>query len=311
LQTKDELDAYKKIGAKNTINREGKAEQYKATKSGTKTLSWYAEKVPDFAWFADKDFIIQYDTARVTADKTVDAFTYYHNNKNTIWKNSIDYVKDGARKYSDWIGEYGYPVVQAVEGPSNNSSGGMEYPMVTLITSPDADVEKLDGVIVHEVGHNWFMAMLGSNERMHTWMDEGLNTYFQFRYEAEKYRANSIFGDAIPADIKKLSPEEFQYTIYNVISTQLPMQYAMETPADKFPNSDEYGLVSYVKTALWMYMLETAVGRDKVDKAIQNYFNEWKFKHPQPEDLQASFEEAIGAKLDKFFGLIKKEGKLE
>ena len=85
----------------------------------------------------------------------------------------------------------------------------MEYPMITLITCPDATKEYLDGVIAHEVGHNWFMSMLGSNERMHTWMDEGLNSYFQFRYEAEKYRSNSIFGDAIPDDIKKLPADKF------------------------------------------------------------------------------------------------------
>jgi aminopeptidase N len=73
----------------------------------------------------------------------------------------------------------------------------MEYPMVTLITSPDAKAESLDAVIAHEVGHNWFMSMLGSNERLNTWQDEGLNTYFQFRYEAEKYRSNMVFGKAI------------------------------------------------------------------------------------------------------------------
>jgi len=85
----------------------------------------------------------------------------------------------------------------------------------------------------------------------------------------------------------------------------------METPADKFPNSDEYGLVSYIKTALWLYMLEASVGRDKVDAALQNYFAKWKFKHPEPADMQAAFEEAIGGNLAKFFQLTKKEGALE
>ena len=89
------------------------------------------------------------------------------------------------------------------------------------------------------------------------------------------------------------------------------MESAMDIPADKFPNSDEYGLVSYVKTALWMYLLEVAVGREKVDKAVQNYFSKWKYRHPQPEDMKAAFEETIGARLDKFFELTKKEGKLE
>ena len=139
LQTKAEIEAYKKLGAQNTNDRKGKPVLYKPTvTTPTKTLQYYAEQVPDFAWFADKDFVIQYDTVQLSTGKVVDAFSYYHNKKNTIWESSIDYVKDGVRYYSDWIGEYGYPVVQAVEGPANNSSGGMEYPMVTLITSPDA-----------------------------------------------------------------------------------------------------------------------------------------------------------------------------
>ena len=82
-------------------------------------------------------------------------------------------------------------------------------------------------------------------------------------------------------------------------------------PADQFPNSEEYGLISYVKTALWMYLLESAVGKEKIELAVRNYFEKWKNKHPQPSDMQAAFEEAIGAKLDKFFELTKKEGRFE
>lgn len=311
LQTKEEADAYKMVGGKNAANRKGKPVLYQTKNTGTKTLRYTAYNVPDFAWFADKNFVIQYDTLQLPSGKIIDAYSYYHNKEKTIWNNSIDYIEDAVRKYSGWIGEYEYPVVQAVEGPKNNSSGGMEYPMVTLITSPDAKVETLDGVIAHEVGHNWFMSMLGSNERMHTWQDEGLNSYFQFRYEAEKYRANSIFGDAIPDDIKKLPADKFLEIIYNVIDQNVPMQAAMDIPADKFASSEEYGIVSYVKTALWMYRLEQAVGREKVDAAFKEYFAEWHDKHPQPEDLKAAFEKSIGLDLTRFFSLIKKEGRLE
>lgn len=311
LQTKEELDAYKLVGSKNNKDRDGKPTLYVPAKTETKTLHYLASQVPDFAWFADKGFVIEYDTVQLADGRVADGFSYYHNKKGTIWKNSIDYIKDAVHHYSDWIGVYGYPVVQVVEGPKNNSSGGMEYPMVTLITSPDAKEETLDAVITHEVGHNWFMSMLGSNERAHTWMDEGLNSYFQFRYEAEKYRSNSIFGDAIPADVKKLSLDDFQNAIYNVIDKNIPMQSAMDISAEKFPNSDEYGIVSYVKTALWLHYLESAVGWPKVQAAFHNYFNKWKNKHPQPADLQAAFEESIGVKLDEFFKLTKKEGKFE
>jgi len=312
LLNNDELQAYKKDGAANAADRKGKRTLYiPVSKSPTKTLNYYAEKVPDFAWFAEKGFVIEYDTVHLPSGRVIDAFSYYHNAKETIWSNSIDYIKDGIHKYSQWIGEYAYPVVQVVEGPANNSSGGMEYPMITLITSPEAKAATLDAVIVHEVGHNWFMGMLASNERAHTWMDEGLNTYYQFRYEAEKFKYNSIFGDDVPAELKKLPADDFLGVIYDVFDKSLPMQSAMETPAEKFPNSEEYGLVSYIKTALWMYMLENSVGREKVDAAVHNYFNKWKFKHPEPEDMQKAFEEAIGGSLTTFFELTKKEGKLE
>ncbi|SER39713.1 hypothetical protein SAMN04488023_108134 [Pedobacter rhizosphaerae] len=308
LQNVGELEKYKSIGAKNAAKRDGKPVLYQATdKNKTKTLSYVMNNVPDFAWFADQDLVIQYDTVKLASGKIVDAFSYYHNKPKTLWVNSIDYIKDATKRYSNWIGEYQYPVVQAIEGPKNNSSGGMEYPTITLITSPDAKVSSLDGVIAHEVGHNWFMSILGSNERIHTWQDEGLNTYFQFRYEAEKYRANSIFGDAIPENVKALPADKFLNAIYGAVSG-IPMKSAIETPAANFATSDEYGMISYVKTALWLYILESSVGREKMDKAFQNYFNEWKHKHPTPADLKASFETTLGIKLDEYFGLLNKEG---
>ncbi|WP_316788698.1 M1 family metallopeptidase [Pedobacter frigoris] len=311
LQNTDELAAYKSLGAKNVANRDGKPAVYvPKAKSGTKKLTYKISNVPDFAWFADKDFVIQYDTVKLESGKVIDAFTYYHNKKGSLWVNSIDYTKDAVKKYSGWIGDYEYPVVQVVEGPENNSSGGMEYPTITLITSPDAKKESLDGVIAHEVGHNWFMSMLGSNERMHTWLDEGLNTYFQFRYEAGKYRANSIFGDHIPAEIKALPEKDFLNSLYNAMGN-IPMQSAIEIPADKFASSDEYGIISYVKTALWLYILESQAGREKMDKAFKLYFSKWKNKHPQPEDLKAAFEESIGVDLTKYFDLLKQEGQFK
>jgi len=308
IQNADELAAYKTIGAKNTANRNKPTIYTPVNKSATKTLTYSVKNVPDFAWFADKDLVIQYDTVKLASGKIVDAFSYYHNKKNTLWANSIDYIKDATKHYSKWIGEYEYPVVQAIEGPKNNASGGMEYPTITLITSPDAKKETLDGVITHEVGHNWFMSMLGSNERMHTWQDEGFNTYFQFRYEAEKYKSNSIFGDAIPAKIKELPTDKFLASIYGALSN-VPMQSAIETPAADFKTSEEYGLISYAKTALWLYLLQSEVGQEKFDKAFQAYFSEWKNKHPTPADFKSSMEKSLGVNLDKYFALLNQQGK--
>lgn len=307
LQNKQELLQYKTIGTKNTENKTGTPVLYKPASLKNKSLIYTAQNVPDFAWFADKNMVIQYDTIQLK-NKTVDAFSFYHNKPNTIWNKSIDYIKDAVHSYSRWIGEYEYPTVQAYEGPKNNASGGMEYPMITLITQPDANPASLDGVITHEVGHNWFMSMLGSNERQHTWQDEGMNTYYQFRYEADKYRENSMMGE-LPAELKKLSSAEFQNKLYMAMNF-VPMNDPIDLPAGDFKTSEDYGLISYVKAAMWMYKLEQQYGRDGIDKAFQQYFKDWSGKHPTPKDMQQSFEKALGVNLDSFFELLKKQGSL-
>jgi aminopeptidase N len=115
----------------------------------------------------------------------------------------------------------------------------------------------------------------------------------------------------VPAAIKKLPTDMFLNTIYDVIEKNIPMKSAMDISAEKFTTSDEYGLISYVKTAVWLHLLEVAIGKEKMSLAMHNYFTKWKHKHPQPEDMQKAFEEAIGANLDQVFGLTKKEGKFE
>jgi hypothetical protein len=310
LQNAGELKQYKEIGSKNVAAASPRnVMPYSVPASPTKTLTYTAENVHDFAWFANKDFVIRYDTMQLASGRVVDVFSYHHPDGNKHWVNSINYIESGARAYSGWLGEYAYPTVQAVEGPKNDMSGGMEYPMITLITSPTASVESLDAVITHEVGHNWLYGMLATNEREHAWMDEGINTWLQFRYEAEKYKYNSVFGEMIPADIKKKPADEFLGMIYNAMS-QLPMEEAIETHSADFSNKEQYGIVTYVKTAIWMYILELNLGRDKLQKAMQSYFTQWKFKHPYPEDFKAALEKELGQDLTAYFDILKKKGSL-
>jgi hypothetical protein len=309
LQNADEIKQYKAIGSQNVASNSRKnVVKYQPPSTPTKTLNYRGEKILDFAWFADRDFVVRYDTLQLSGN-TVDVFTYHHPDGNKNWVHSTDYVKSGARAYSSYLDDYPYPVVQAVEGPKNEMSGGMEYPMITLITSPDASEELLDGVITHEVGHNWFMGILATNERDHAWMDEGVNTYFQFRYEAYKYRANSVFGNDIPKEIRQKSPEDFQALTYDAMS-KIPMEEAIDTPSQDFKTEDEYGIVIYVKTAIWMYLMELDLGKDKVDKAMKAYYQQWKFRHPYPEDMKASFEKDMGKDLSAYFDLLKKKGSL-
>ncbi|MDF2190015.1 M1 family metallopeptidase [Paraflavitalea sp. CAU 1676] len=307
LLTKDELERYKSIGAQNYQARSAVA-KYQTDKPGTtKTLQYVGENIHDFAWFADKDVVIQYDTLQLPSGKIIDAFAWYQPNGNVQWGLGVNYIKDAIRKYSGWIGEYPWPVAQAVEGPKNLTSGGMEYPMITLITSPEADAEGLDAVITHEVGHNWFYGILGSNERDHPWMDEGINSFYQFRYEAEKYKSNSIFGKSLPKEIKALPAEELLSRVYNALNS-LPAKEPVNTGSTGFANKNDYGIVVYVKAATWLYLVQMAMGRENFDKAMQEYFSTWKFKHPYPEDLKTALEKATGSDLSQYFELLNKEG---
>lgn len=307
LQNADEYKTYKELGIANKTA----SNKYTAPAgTTTKTLSYVAENVHDFAWFADKNFIIEYDTLQLNSGKVIDVFSYHQPKGNKLWENSISYLEDAVRYYSSWIGEYPYPVVAAVEGPKNMMSGGMEYPMITHITSPDANELRLDAVITHEVGHNWFYSILGTNERKHAWMDEGINSYYQFRYEAVKYKSNSIFGSSMPEYMKSLPVSELQTNIYRALS-RIPMDKPIETHSADFSSKEEYGMTVYYKTAVWMYIMELNVGQEKLDKAMQDYFNEWKFRHPYPEDFRAVLERSMNINLGPLFETLSKTGSLQ
>ena len=323
LRTKEESEIYKRLGRMNLASPETPVHypippdqgsppdglSHSPRVSATKTLDYHAENVHDFAWFADKSLLINYDTLQLASGKIIDVFSYYRANGNKEWQHSISYIKDAVLHYSRWIGEYDYPVVSALEGPGNTSSGGMEYPMITLITSPRAHRADLDGVIAHEIGHNWFYGMLGSNERQHPWMDEGINTFYEFRYEAEKYHSNTMLGSETPEKWQKLGTDEFLDAVYDVFN-QLRMPEPIETPAADFPSEFDYGLVIYARTAVWMHLLEKAIGKEDFKKGMQNYFFHWKFKHPYPEDLKTSLEQITHSNLDKLFDLLNKTGML-
>ena len=96
-----------------------------------------------------------------------------------------------------------------------------------------------------------------------------------------------------------------------MVLSQIPMDPAIETPSANFENKEIYGLTVYLKAATWMYIAELTVGADKLDKVIQAYYNKWKFKHPYPEDLKASFESELNMGFDDLFNLLNKKGKFE
>ncbi len=305
LQTPDEAAIYKKIGREN-ISSTGLKNKYRTIKKDEyKTLHFQADSVHDFAWFADKDFIIRYDTLQLETT-VIDVFSFAKKNGNDNWHQSIKFLKDAVGKFSDWIGEYPYPVVAAVEGPANERTAGMEYPMITLITTPNASEKQLDAVIAHEVGHNWFYGILASNERLHPWMDEGMNSYFQFRYEAEKYRWNSHLPNISEKMVTSTGDEFLLNVLFEI--NKWPLKVPVETPSSSFSDMRSYLTTVYLKAAVWMGILEASIGKDEFRKAIMVYYSQWKFRHPYPEDFRRSIEETTKKTVQELFALLQKNG---
>lgn len=253
-----------------------------------KILRYKQNNVHDFAWFADKRFIVNYDTCRLASGKTIDVYTYYTPGQQGSWKNSIQFCKDAVRHYSSLVGEYPYNIVQALQGP-DNLGGGMEYPTITSI-SAGGDAKFVDNVIAHEIGHNWFYGILASNERAHPWLDEGINSYYDEKYKVAKYGPQP-----------KL--EQILFETKAATKTDQPIELSSE----KYSEAN-YALVAYYKTAEWLRWLETELGTATFNKAMQDYYERWKFKHPQPADFKKSLEESTGRNLDSAFAYLDKTG---
>lgn len=264
-----------------------------------KTLVFKQTQISDFAWFADKRWMVLYDTIQTAHGKVIDVFTAFEPLAKKIWGASTSYIKETIRFRNKLIGDYPYTTVAAVEAEMG-FEGGMEYPCITSI-SPTNSEEALESVIEHEVGHNWFQAMIGNNERKYAWMDEGINSYYDKRFDKEASR----FKEYKKHEERDIATEKtFLSGLY-----QWRKDQPLHTPSDSLTEFN-YGMISYTKGALFMQMLEQKLGRSVFDKAMQQYFEQWKFKHPSPADLKATLEQMSGVNLDHEFSLLDKTGPL-
>ncbi len=264
----------------------------------TKTLRYVQDRVHDFAWFADKRYNVLKSGVTLPSGRQVATWVMFINRDAEKWRKGLQDVDSAVVYYSRWVGEYPYAAATAVDGALSAGSG-MEYPMVT-VTEPEA--------IIHEVGHNWFYGILGSNERDFAWMDEGVNTYVENRVTGRNGGASGLFGRASlqQGELARL------FTTENVPSAgleQIPYQAAasrgLDQPINNLTSADygqlNYGLMVYNKTAALLNYLAAYLEQDEFDAAMHAYYTRWQFRHPYPEDLQAVFEETTKQKLGWFF----------
>ena len=313
LQTQSEIDFLnKKAGqsdeeVKNAsitaaLQKQGKKETpFPPSDAEWKTIRYTQKNVHDFAWFADKRYIVLKGEVELPQSKRkVTSWAMFVPHNVRYWQNAIEYINDGTYYYSKWNGDYPYNNVTAVDG-TISAGGGMEYPNVTVIGNAGSAME-LEIVIVHEVGHNWFYGILGSNERVHGWMDEGMNTLNELRYVYTKYPNNTNLSDMVLGGrfhfdhLDHYDMADFTYRGVAGFGEDQPI----ETHSADF-TSINYGAVMYSKTGLVFTYLKQYLGDEEFDRCMHAYYEKWKFKHPQPEDMRAVLEKESGKDLGWLF----------
>lgn len=263
----------------------------KSRKKDKKTWFFKADTVRDFAFAASRKFI--WDAMAVPLDgKTVMAMSFYPKEGNPLWeKYSTKAVAHTLRTYSKYTFAYPYPVAISVHAQDI----GMEYPMIcfnfgrpeTDGTYSDQTKYRMLGVIIHEVGHNYFPMIINSDEREWTWMDEGLNSFLQYLTEQEWERSYPSRRGPAYKIVDYMKSDK---------SVQAPIMSNIEAISTQLGNN------AYGKPAAALNILrETVMGRELFDFAFKTYANRWKFKHPTPADFFRTMEDASGVDLDWFW----------
>jgi hypothetical protein len=246
----------------------------------TKTLTWhfYAPMVHDFTWAADKNYL--HDI--VKGPNNVDLHFLYKNNPKIIenWKALQPLMVKVMDFFNKTVGNYPYKQYSFIQG----GDGGMEYAMCTLILG-EGKFEGLLGVATHELGHSWFQHILASNESKHSWMDEGFTSYI------EDLALNEI------AEKKKENPFESSYKAYYKL-VETGKEQPQTTHSDRYNENKPYSVSAYSKGSIFLSQLEYLIGKDNVNKTLKKYYQDFKFKHPTPNDIKRTAERVSGANLD-------------
>jgi len=245
-----------------------------------KTLTWHfiAPNVHDFTWAADKNYL--HDVVQTTFGTTLHFI--YKNNPKIIenWKQAQPKTVQLMEYYNAIVGKYPYKQYSIIQG----GDGGMEYAMCTLILG-EGTFDGLVGVIAHEMGHSWFQQILASNESKHPWMDEGFTSFI------EDLGLNEL------AATKSANP--FSGAIKSYINlANSGKEHPLSTHGDRYDENRSYSIASYSKGEVFLVQLQYLIGKENLMKTLRRYYDEFKFKHPTPNDIKRTAERVSGANLD-------------
>lgn len=243
-----------------------------------------AKNVHDFAWAADPDYnhIIHETESGVTFHMLYQDGELATDN----WPELGRIMEEALNFLNTHIGEYPYPQYTFAQG----GDGGMEYPMITLITG-ERNISSLVGVSVHEIVHSWYQMILGTNEALYPWMDEGFTSFVSAHCMNHLRKQQLIPGEPVDDPILR-STKGFA----NFATSGL--EEPMSTHADHYMTNRAYGVASYSKGSIFLNQLNYIIGEENFDKGMLRYFDEWKYKHPNPNDFIRVMEKQSGMELD-------------
>ena len=249
----------------------------KEKEEATNTWKFYAPDVHDFAWAADPDYI--HDIKK--SESGVDLHFFYKPTVNVDdWKKLQDDSVKLMKYFEESIGPYPWKQYSIIQG----GDGGMEYAMCTMITG-ERPYPSLLGVTAHEMAHAWFQHLLATNEAKHAWMDEGFTEYV------------TSLSENYVNDVDPEFPHKSSYDRYYLLASS-GFEQAQTIHSDRYDYNFAYGASAYSKGSVFLSQLGYIIGKENLNKTLKRYYEEFKFKHPTPNDFKRVAEKVSDLELE-------------
>lgn len=257
---------------------EDKGVKVPTTKSATKTWHFIAERVHDFTWAADPQYV--HDKHQLADGKTIH---FIYKKYKDIWKQIQEPMLKVFDYYNQLVGKYPWPQYSFIQG----GDGGMEYAMCTLMVGNEK-YERLVGTAAHELAHAWFQHLLATDEAAYPWMDEGFTSYIEYLAEHQILKTK-----------KTANPFDSAYKGYFGL-VKSGFQEPTITHSDRFATNYAYSVTAYYKGLLFLTQLDYLMGNEALQKTLKRYYNEYAFKNPTPNDFIRIAEKVSGMQLQWF-----------
>lgn len=244
---------------------------------GDLTWQFAAKNVTDFAWSADPEYL--HDKVQVPDGPELHFFYQTGDKTTETWKKMESYAVRHFEYMNKTFGKYPYDTYSIIQG----GDGGMEYPMCTMITG-ERSLGSLVGVMAHEVSHSWYQGVLASNESLYPWQDEGFADF-------ASQESMALLFDTQIAECHSGSYASY----FNLIKRNL--QEPISQHSDHYSTNTAYGTSAYAMGTVFLQQLRYIVGDDLFFEGMRNYYNTWKFKHPEPNDFIRVMERVSGLQL--------------